>query len=269
MVNIPIGGSTSNAVGLSSTRNSLNILLQPSVKIPQDAKNVKVFLRTLRVPYSFVNINASNNKFYFTDNPSIRQKYSFTFTPGLYSLDQLNSTLQLNLQEAINASGFAFSNNVFQYIADTATDRCYLLINSSGYQVNHDSGSFYNLTGFTENRRTPSGASLTTASSTYFLGDTTVRFQNTTDVVVSTSLPVSFWFNNQSRNFLSIVPINVSPQSTIVYPGSNVPEFEKLDCSLQGSTITSVNITLLDQNLNDLDLNGKDFSVELNITWDE
>lgn len=266
--NIAIAGSTSNAVGLSSLRNNLSILVSPAVRIPNGARNIKAYLRSLRVPYSFVNINASNNKFFWTDDPASRQKYTFTFDSGLYNITQLNETLQLNLDQAISASGFAFTNTVFQYVPDTATNKLFLSITSSGYQVNHDTGSFFNLTGFTENRRTPSGATLTDTASTYFLGNNQVGFQNITDVVVEVSLPVSFYYNNQARNYLSIVPIAVEPNNPIVYPGTNLPEFDKLDCSLEGAMISSVNVRLLDQNLNDLDLNGQNWSVLINIEYD-
>lgn len=267
MVNIPIGGNSALSSNLNSTGNAFTILVQPAVKIPPDAKNCKVFLRNLRCPYSFVNINASNNKFYFTDNIAIPNKYTFTFANGLYSLSQLNSILQINLQNAINTSGFAFTNTVFQYVADSSSDTLFLVISSSGYQVNHSAGSFQNLTGFTLGRNTPSGA-LTTAASTYFVGNTSVGFQNVTDVVVGVSLPIDYYYNNQSRAILGLVNIDVGPNQQIIYPGGLIPEYMKLDCNLAGSLVSSISVSLLDQTLQPLDLNGKYFSFELNIEYD-
>ena len=267
MVQISIGGSGALAQNINSTHNSFTILVQPSVRIPNNARNTRVYLRNLRVPYSFININASNNQFLFTDNVGVPGKYAFTFANGLYSLSQLNSILQINLQNAINASGFQFTNQVFSYVANSANDTCFLVVSSSGYQVNHSAGTFQNLTGFTLGRNTPSGA-LTTAASTYFVGNNTVGFQNVTDLLVQVSLPVNYYYNNTSQNLLAVVPVNVPPQTSIVYPVS-IPEFEKIDCPLAGTTLSSLTVSLLDQNLNQLDLNGKYFTVEINIEYDE
>lgn len=269
MVNIPIGGSSASASNVPTTRNAMTIQIQPAIRIPSDAKNVRVYLRSLNCPYSFVNINSSNNLFYWTDDASNPTKYSFTFANGLYSLTSINSQLQVKLQNAINTSGFAFTNNLFTYTADPSTNTTYMTINSSGYQVSHNTGTFQNLTGFTANRKTPSGATLTTGASTYFTGNNIVQFQNVTNVIVSVSLPINYYFNNQARPILANVPVTVTPQSIITYPVNSValPEYNKIDCNLAGATLSSLTVRLLDQNLADIDLNGYDFSVEINIEY--
>jgi len=270
-VNISVGGSSSTATNVSSTNNSFTILLNPAVRIPQTAKNVKVFLRSLHVPYSFVNISSAlgNNAFYFTDNPSVQNKIALQFDNGLYSLSQYNNILQIKLQNIKNVSGYAFDNNFISFLPDSATDKTFLVINSSGYQVNWPAGSPYGLFGFNLNRRTPSGASLTTSEATYFTGDSTAVFKNVTDLCVQTSLPTNYYYAGQSRNLLGVVPVDVPPQQTIVYPGSGgVPEFNKMDCNLTGTTLSSINVALLDQSLNNIDLNGKHWSLTLNIEYD-
>lgn len=271
MPNISIGANSSTASNLNSYRNQFTILLNPAVKIPQQAKNIKVFLRSLSVPYSFVNVSTAltNNTIYFTDDATNQTKIPIVFDNGLYSLSQLNNILQIKLQNIINTSGYAFDNNFISFISDSATDKTFLLINSSGYQVNWASGSPYALLGFDANRRTPSGATLTTSASTYFTGNTTAVFKNITDLCVQTSLPTNFYYAGQSRNLLGVIPVDVPPQQNILYPGSGgIPEFNKLDCNLDGTTISSINVSLLDQSLRDIDMNGKDWSLTINIEYD-
>ena len=265
---IPVAGSSQSAPVLDSRRNSFNITLNPPVSIPKQAQNINVYLRSLRCPYSFVNISSTNNKFIWSDNPANQTKYQFTFDNGIYSLDQINNILELNFQNAKNISGFTFdAQNFMSYQGDTATDKSYLLINSSGYFVNHALGTFQNLTGFTAGRLTPSGGTLTTGP-TYFLSDNITNFQTTTSICVQSSLPTNFYYNNQSRTLLATIPITVGPNQIISYPTTQ-PEYEKLDCSsLNNMQLNNVSVRVLDQNLNDVDLNGKDWSVELSIEYE-
>lgn len=270
MVNISIAGSSSTATSVNSTHNTFTIYCNPAIKIPANAKNIKVYLRSLQVPYSFVNISSTlnNNTFYFTDNASVINKIPIVFDNGLYSLTQLNNLLQIKLQNIINTSGYAFTNSVFSFIPDSSTDKTFLLITSSGYQVNFPSGSLGGVVGYATDRRCPSGNNLTTSASTYFTGDNPAVFKNVTDIIVSTSLPVNFYYNNQSRNILATIPVDTTPQNNIVYPYNNLPEFNKLQCDLAGSSISSVTVSILSQSLSDLDLNGKDWSLTFNVEYD-
>lgn len=257
----------SGSVGLNSLGNRFSLNLTPSIRIPQEARNIKCYARSANIWYSFVNVAVSknNNKIFFTDSLASPSKYTLTLPDGLYSLDLLSSAIQRELQNFKTLSGFTGSSTLITLTGDEASQRSIVNIDSSGYQINWADGTPYDLLGITKDRKMPS--STLSTGSTNFLGDETANFSNLTNLVIQTSLTSSYIYNGKSSNVLDIVPIDVPPNSLIVYRPS--PNFTYVDTpELQGSSISSISFSLLDQDLGEVNTNSEYWNVAFTIEYE-
>jgi hypothetical protein len=256
---------TSGSVGLSSDGSTFTVQMTPALTIPKNAYNIRTYLNSASIWYSFLNINASNNTFYFTDNTATPTKYPVVLQNGLYSLDLLNASIQLGIQNWISISGANFPNNqIITLTGDTASQKV-VTVTTSGYQVYWGAGSFWNLCGETLNLKQPASGLSTGTISTF--APNVGNFSNLTQLAVSTSLTNSYIYNGALSSVLSVIPINASPNSLINY--NPTPDYLFLNTpELCGAKINQVTLKLTDQNLNVLNTNGEYYLVTITISYD-
>jgi len=256
----------SGSINLNSTGNSFSIQFNPPIQIPKEAFNIRAYLRSANIWYSFININSANNKIFFTDDTADQDKYEITLQNGLYSLDLLNSAIQREVQNLITANSYSFPPTLINLIADTASQEVVVNISVSGYQVNWLAGSPYDLLGITLNRRMPAGSTLTTGSE-FFYADAVANFSNLTNLTLQTSITNSYNYQGRPSAIIDVIPIDVSPNTLITYRPA--PDFTFVDCpSLQGANISQLSFKLTNQNQEDVDTNGEYYNLAMTIEYE-
>lgn len=256
----------SGSLNLNSTGNQFSLQFNPPIQIPQNAFNIRAYLRSANIWYSFLNINSTNNKIYFTDDTADQDKYTITLQNGLYSLDLLNSAIQREVQNLITANSYTFPPTLIGLIADEASQKVVVNISVSGYQVNWLAGSPYSLLGITLDRRMPAGATKTTGSE-FFYADSVANFSNLTDLTIQTSITNSYIYNGRASAVIDVIPIDVAPNTLITYRPQ--PDFTFVECNnLQGANISQMTFTLADQNLDAVDTNSEYWNVSMCIDYD-
>lgn len=256
----------SGSINLNSTGNQFSLQFNPPILIPQNAFNIRAYLRSANIWYSFLNINSTNNKIYFTDDTTNQSKYTITLQNGLYSLDLLNSAVQREVQNLITLSGYSFPSTLINLIADEASQKVVVNISVSGYQVNWLAGSPNSLLGITLNRRMPAG-SARSAGSEFYYADNVANFSNLTNLTIQTSITNTYVYNGRSSAVVDVVPIDVSPNTLITYRPQ--PDFTYVEAgNLQGACISQITFKLTDQDLRDLNTNSEYWNIAMTIDYD-
>lgn len=187
------------------------------------------------IPYTFYNVNSSNNYFNYTLGGT---PYNFTIARGNYNVNTLKTYLTANLPFTVSYNGI---NNTFTF---THTTYDFVFLSSS---------SCLSLLGFS-----------TTSSSTNksLTSNQTINMATSQCVCICTNLEtnninmMSGMTNN--RNVLISIPIDVAPNGLIIYKNTNnfrVNSFRNV--------INNINIKLEDQDGGQIDLNGADWSMTL------
>jgi hypothetical protein len=256
----------SGSINLNSTGNQFSLQFNPPILIPQNAFNIRCYLRSANIWYSFLNINSTNNKVFFTDDTSDQDKYELTLQNGLYSLDLLNSAVQREVQNLITLSGYSFPSTLINLIADEASQKVVVNISVSGYQVNWLAGSPNDLLGITLNTRMPAGSNRSQGSEFYY-ANTVANFSNLTDLTLQTSITNTYVYNGRASSVIDVVPIDVSPNTLITYRPQ--PDFTYVEAgNLQGACISQITFTLTDQNLQTVNTNSEYFNLAMTIDYD-
>jgi hypothetical protein len=205
----------------------------PTIEIPSNY-HIHVSVENFACPYTFYNINSSNNYLVYNDNGNIK---THTITSGNYSTTSLiNNLLQKMTTFTITYSPITnkitFSNTYdFSFYA---------------------SSTCLSLLGF-------SGAVLSSTNNT-LTSDICVNLSpyrciciasNLRTFSVNTLLP-----NNQS--ILASIPINTAPNSVIIYENKN-----NFKCNTYTNIINTLRIRLMDHKFNTLDLNGCHWTITL------
>lgn len=204
----------------------------PIIEIPSNY-HIHVSVENFACPYTFYNINSSNNYLEYYENGMLKH---LTITPGNYNTNSLISKL---LQSMTNftityssvTNKFTFSN-IFLFSFTNSSTCLSLLGFSTGMSATNymlTSDICVNLSPY---RCICIGSNLKTFS-------------------VNTLLP-----NNQS--ILASIPINTAPNSVIVYENKN-----NFKCNTYTNTINNLRIRLMDHKFNTLDLNGCHWTITL------
>ena len=204
----------------------------PTIEIPSNY-HIHVSVENTAIPYTFYNINSSNNQLVYYDNGNIK---THTITPGNYNTNSLISNLlqtmtsfTITYSPVTNKITFSNTYNFSFYASST----CLGLLGFSGAvsSVNNTltSDICVNLSPY---RCICIASNLKTFS-------------------VNTLLP-----NNQS--ILASIPINTAPNSVIIYENKN-----NFKCNTYTNIINTLRIRLMDHKFNTLDLNGCHWTITL------
>ena len=204
----------------------------PTIEIPSNF-HIHVSVENTAIPYTFYNINSSNNYLQYYENGNIK---NHTITPGNYSttslineLLQTMTTYTITYSPITNKLTFSNTYNFSFYNAST----CLALLGFSGPASSTNNSLTSDIcVNLSPYRCICIGSNLKTFS-------------------VNTLLP-----NNQS--ILASIPINTAPNSIIIYENKN-----NFKCNTYTNTINNIHIRLMDHKFNTLDLNGLHWTITL------
>lgn len=204
----------------------------PTIEIPSNY-HIHVSVENFACPYTFYNINSSNNLLVYYENVTYN---TLTITPGNYNTNSLISHLletmtNFTITYSSITNKFTFSNQVQFNFASHSTCLSLLGFSTGLMSINNTltSDICVNLSPY---RCICIGSNLRTFS-------------------VNTLLP-----NNQS--ILASIPINTAPNSIIIYENKN-----NFKCNTYTNVINNLRIRLMDHKFNTLDLNGCHWTITL------
>ena len=211
----------------------------PLVKVPLDAKNIRIYLKSMRYWYTFQNISVSkgNNQFYVTNDVSLSMKYTLTIPDGIYSVNSLSATIQ---NELVN---HGLASNVVSIVGDTSNGQCFFTI-ASGWQLYFPSTTPYVLLGCTLNQKIPSGGLTTAQYGEYAPND--AQFSQFSAINLHCSLVSNSIVNGEQSNILDVIIPDVSVGFQAKYEPINLLKINA--DNLRGRDIYNVTLNITDQN---------------------
>ena len=198
------------------------------------------------IPYTFYNINATNNALHFNSN-SVERPILY-ITQGNYNAIQLASYLSssmsaYNIRVSYNSitNKFTFSNvnNAMFYIYNDSQSTCLSIL---GFQNS------------TLSQFTLTSGSLTSINS--------ANMQTKHCICIQSNF-ISGNINNYKKNentILCSIPINTQPYSMIAYTPA-----KPIRTNIFNNLINLINLRIVDQNNETIDLNGQDWSITLQL----
>ena len=231
--NIQLFFSSKNASKYNNGLTSDCEFYLPVIELPSQ-HYIYVSVIQASIPYTFYNINSSNNALnYFMNFIS----YSFTIPPGNYNSQQLLSWINANT--ALVCS-YSVVTNKFTFVNGT-------------YDFNFlSSSTCLDLLGIVSTYST--SKSLTSGKCVNLLTTSCV-------CIHSNLLTGNYTINDKNDNtIIQSIPVAVPPYSMITF--SNVASFRSC---LYTNNISFINIRLLDQNNQPIDLNGCHWSMTISI----
>jgi len=209
----------------------------PTLEVP-DGYHIYLSVQNCVIPYSFYNINSTNNYLIYLVN---HIQYYVYIPQGNYNINQLITTLQSLMLTGFTITYNSINNKLtFTYITDFS-----LL----------DTSTIFPIIGFKLNTvYVASSYSLTSVNS---INMHPIKCINIVSNLMTYNINKSFVNNN---TILCCIPINNQPFSLIEY--HNINNFR---INLFINTISNIKIKLIDDNGNLLNLNGLNFSITLQL----
>jgi hypothetical protein len=256
---IPIIASSSvnaGAKNVSDIGSSFEIQLDQAIIMPSDIVNCTVQVDEATIWWTIPNISVTlnNNKFYIEH---LTVDYVITIPTGLYSVSDLNNTLDREILAATGLSGLV------DFAPDNATQKVELTINQAGTQIDFtQSDTFRDVVGF-NSQLVP--AVVSTGIYTQ-LGDNIAQF-NTIDYFLlhSDIVDRGIRVNDKYSQTIAQILIDTEPGSQIVSREFNPPKSDAI--GLAGTTIDRIKFWLTDQNNSLVDTNGEIFGCRLIIKY--
>lgn len=243
----------------STDGSTFTVFLQPSVAVPPNAKNIKVFTPETKFWYTFKNISVAkaNNKLYITNDAGNPTKYTLTIDDGLYSLSELENALDYQIVLAGLPTG------TLQLSADNATGKVIFTL-ASGYQIYFGTNSCYVLLGCTNLQKIPSGG--LTGALYSEKAPSVATFSNLTSVLFHCSLVSNSILNGRGSDVIASVAPNTTVGSLQIDRPYNVI---KVPCpNLQNITINQITVSITDQLGNLLDTNSETFQITVVLEYE-
>jgi hypothetical protein len=208
----------------------------PVIEIP-NGFHIYLSLHSALIPYSFYNINATNNVLNYNIN-SI--DYSLTIDEGNYNVNQLITFLSTNM----NGMSIVYNSitNKFTFSYTSA----FSLLSSS---------TCFSIIGFNSSTSYTSTANI--LKSVNCINMHQIKCINIVTNLSTYNINKSF-LNNFS--ILSCIPVNSPPYSIIEYNNSN-----NYRCNLFMNELQTIKIKLVDEYENLINLNGCHFSLTLQL----
>ena len=209
----------------------------PIIEVP-DGYHIYLSVQNCVIPYSFYNINSTNNYLTYLVN---QIQYYITIPQGNYNINQLITTLQ-----SLMLSGFTITyNNINNKLTFTYLTDFSLL----------DTSTIFPIIGFKLNTLYVSSSySLISVNS---INMHPIKCINVVSNLMTYNINKSFVNNN---TILCCIPINNQPFSLIEY--HNINNFR---INLFINIISSIKIKLIDDSGNLLNLNGLNFSLTIQL----
>jgi hypothetical protein len=212
--------------------------------LPIDDGDIYVSVQTAQIPCTFYNVDAINNSLVYSvgGGPLIY----ITIPPSNYNVN----TLQAYLQSVM--TGFTITFN--------SASNTYTFVHSSQNFIFRELSTCFELLGFNDNNSYSSTAfSLTSTISVNFFTIRNVLIECSNLITVNKSSNIL----DSNQSILTSIPITVSQGSILSY--SNVYNLSDRIASVKN--YASLQIRLLDQDLDLLNLNGTEWTITLQINY--
>lgn len=242
------------ALNISADGSQFEINLEDAIQIPSSATSATVQVQEATVWWVTPNILTNINDSFSIDDGG--GPYNVTVPQGLYDLN----TLFASTESAVIAAGGP--SGLFNYIADSATQKAVIRLNGIGVSVDFTGATTYrNILGFNSQILGP-----TIVAQTDFIGDTQASF-NIIDyfLIHSDLVPRGVRQNNKYDQTIAQVLINVNPGSQIVSTPFNPPKSPAWD--LIGSKKKRIRFWLTDNNNNPVETVGESWSARIVIEY--
>ena len=218
----------------SGTVSDFTITVPPHLLTRNNNQLMRMILNDLVLPYTWYNVQSSNQKFTVRENSS-SDPYECVLTPGSYHVLQLRDHLKDRLDYYSNASGFDYTYTVtYDEVAATFTFQATKQGFTPVVSFEFDSTSSYRLLGF----QPDSVNNFTTVDNKQVLTSTkAVNMMFTDALYLHCDLPttnVNKGSGDKSTYSISHafakIPINTTPFSNIIYSNvnddfvTNIPE---------------------------------------------
>jgi hypothetical protein len=218
------------------------IFFLPRVNIKKN-NNITISVLSMQLPYSFYNINYTNNKLTYVVNGVINTVY---ITPSNYNVNSLKDHIitligsdTFNIIYSASSNKFTFTNIINDFTLLHTNSNCFELLGLS--EVDH----------FSVNRVLVSDlvCNLFTIRNIHIVSDNFIL--NNIDS-----------FNPNNSNILASVPVNTIYNGVISYTNDHNVYSEINDVT----NLTHLHIKLTDQDGDIINLNGTHFSITLLLT---
>ena len=205
----------------------------PQIEIPSQF-HIHVSVENFCCPYTFYNINSSNNTLTYLENNTA---YTITITSGNYNVNNLITELMSKMVR-------------FTITYNSITNK--LIFVNSLYDFTFSSlSTCLSLLGFSSNL---------SSSSKTLTSDKVVNLCPYRCICIHTNLK-TFSINKKYSNnttLLASIPINCAPNSIILYENKN-----NFKSNTFTNNISNIRIKLTDHDFNPLDLNGQHWTITL------
>ncbi len=251
--------SLTNTGIFNKTNNgsSFEVTLEQAIIIPTSAFYATLSVESATVWYVFYNIDEDNLLKVSYDDGSLEVE-TLVLDPGLYDLDHLNAEIVRKLSET------TLPTDLFQLVPSTADQKTVIQFNYAGVQIDFTiDNTIRNILGF-DPVLVPTAE--TTSSEQYEKSQNIATF-NTLDYILLHSDLVSMGIriNNKYDQTINQILIDSPPGSQIVSENRVVSE---IPCNeLIGQKRKRIRFWLTDQNGNELDTRGENFSCRLTIHY--
>lgn len=217
--------------------NNCNAIFNINNLIIPSEHHIHISVVNCIIPYSFYNINSSNNILMYILNGVLN---TLTIPPGNYNINTLTTFLKTNMpgincvySSLTNKFTFSTSNINFSF---SPISTC---LSFMGFKYNFDSIN-YNLTSFNcVNLQTTQCIHIQSNFQTGNINSSNIYLQNT----------------------LCTIPINGIPNGTIIYENNGTV----FTTNLYSNILNNIVIKIVDQNNTVIDLNGVDWSMTLQL----
>lgn len=227
--------SSYNRDGVLSTSSKFEIELKY-------AKNhiKKVLLRRAVIPNTIYNINANNNTFSFTISATT---YTGTITPGVYTATSLADAIQTAFNALFAGFTVAYSTSTLKITISHA----------SAFTINSRTANCYTELGF----------GTIGVSATSQTGSKVVSLARPYYFFVNVAELSSHYMTVEEKKATWVIPKNVNSNGVVDYEPENPIE---IDCN--NLTLKTLNIHLTDAEGVDIDLNGSEWMLIIEVVVD-
>lgn len=246
-------------VNSTGSRFSVNMSTFPVV-VPESAKNCTIRVIGASIPYVSPNIEAGiNSEFYFTYNAVA---YQISLPTGLYSLNDIQSSINLGLQNI----GPAVPSNLFSFIANNATQRVTIVFNGIA-QIDFTQGdTFRDILGFNAqlvpNVLSVPGQNVTAPNIANF---DTLKFFTIATNLINSGIPINGIIG---RNIIAVIPINSVVGQRISYDPQQVVRIDSRELIGTRRGSSSCIFEILNQAGQPINMLNQEWSVTLTFSYD-
>lgn len=253
--------TANGAKNVSSDGSRFQVVLENSLGIPKNARNVNLSVNSANIWYSTPNIITGVNDKLYIDGPDkfdVTQTYVITIPQGLYDLSSLNDAIQDQLQ---NAGAKYDDYPLIDLSANTAEQKVIITLNYIAVIVDFtQSDTFRDILGF-------NSQILTTISVPYnIIADNVARLNQIEYFLIQSDLTNNgIRINNRYSGNIARVVIDSPPGSLLVYEPRKPLE---INCqNLANSNQSVFTFALTDQNGAAVDTNSELWSVQVTIRY--